>query len=221
MVLDLGLADMTGFELLARLQGLEQAKRVPVIIHSARDLTRDEERDLRRYAQSIIVKGVKSSERLLSEVTLFLHLVESKLDPAQQTGPRACVGGDAALAGKTMLIVDDDMRNVFSLSSLLADEGVVVIEAENGREALDRVRDNADIAVVLMDIMMPEMDGFEAMREIRKNPQHRSLPIIAMTAKAMQGDQQNCLDAGASDYIAKPIDTQKLLSLLRVWACRS
>ncbi len=221
MVLDLGLTDMTGFELLNHLQGLDQARRIPVIIHSARDLTRDEERDLRRYAQSIIVKGAKSPERLLSEVTLFLHLVESKLDPAQQKNMRSSMDSDTALAGKKMLIVDDDMRNVFSLTSLLTDNGIEVVEAENGREALSRLAEHADIHVVLMDIMMPEMDGFEAMREIRRNPLLRDLPVIAMTAKAMQGDHQKCLDAGASDYIAKPIDTQKLLSLLRVWACRS
>ena len=221
MVLDLGLSDMTGFELLDHLQGREHALRIPVIIHSARDLTRDEERDLRRYAQSIIVKGAKSPERLLSEVTLFLHLVERTLDPTQQKSVRSSMDSDRALAGKKMLIVDDDMRNVFSLTSLLTDYGIEVVEAENGLEALSRLAQNADIHVVLMDIMMPEMDGFEAMREIRKNPRYRDLPVIAMTAKAMQGDHQKCLDAGASDYIAKPIDTQKLLSLLRVWACRS
>jgi CheY-like chemotaxis protein/signal transduction histidine kinase len=220
MVLDLGLADMSGFEVLAQMQALEPTRRVPVIVHSGQDLTREQEHELHRYAESIIIKGAKSPERLLNEVTLFLHMLESQMDPEKRRMLRASLDREVALDGKKMLIVDDDMRNVYSLSSLLADKGIVVVEAANGREALARLAAHPDICLVLMDIMMPEMDGFEAMRRIRAAPAWRELPVIAMTAKVMKGDQQRCLDAGASDYIAKPIDADKLMTLLRVWANR-
>jgi CheY-like chemotaxis protein/signal transduction histidine kinase len=220
MVLDLGLADMSGFEVLAQMQALEQARRVPVIVHSGQDLTPEQESELHRYAESIIIKGAESPARLRTEVTLFLHMLESQMDPEKRAQLRATLDQEVALAGKKMLIVDDDMRNVYSLSSLLADKGIVVVEAANGREALASLAGHPDICLVLMDIMMPEMDGFEAMRRIRAEPAWRALPVIAMTAKVMQGDQQKCLAAGASDYIAKPIDTDKLMTLLRVWANR-
>ncbi|MBV6323346.1 response regulator [Duganella violaceipulchra] len=220
MVLDLGLADMSGFELLEHIQGMEQARRIPVIIHSGRDLTREQERQLQRYAERIIIKGAKSPERLLNEVTLFLHMVESKMEPSRQRMIRAAIDKEAMLDGKTVLIVDDDMRNIFSLTSLLSEKGMLVLEADNGREALLRLDQHPAVSVVLMDIMMPEMDGYEAMRRIRADRRYAALPIIAMTAKVMQGDQQKCLEAGASDYLAKPIDTDKLMSLLRVWTSR-
>ncbi len=217
MVLDLGLADMSGFELLEYIQNMEGARRIPVIIHSGRDLSHEDERKLRRYAESIIIKGAKSPERLLNEVTLFLHLVESNLHPNKQRMIRTAIDKEAMLEGRKVLLVDDDMRNIFSLSSVLAEKNMVVVEAENGREAIARLDEHQDIGIILMDIMMPEMDGYTAMREIRKNPRLVNIPIIAMTAKALRGDQEKCMAAGASDYISKPIEVDKLLSLIRVW----
>jgi CheY-like chemotaxis protein len=217
MVLDLGLSDMSGFDLLEYIQNMEGVRRIPVIIHSGRDLSHEDERRLRRYAESIIIKGAKSPERLLNEVTLFLHLVESNLHPNKQRMIRTAIDKEAMLEGRKVLLVDDDMRNIFSLSSVLAEKNMVVIEAENGKEALARLEQHDDIGIILMDIMMPEMDGYAAMREIRKNPRLMNIPIIAMTAKALRGDQEKCMAAGASDYIAKPIEVDKLLSLIRVW----
>ena len=217
MVLDLGLSDMSGFELLEQLQKMDAASRIPVVIHSGRDMSREDERKLRRFAESIIIKGAKSPERLLNEVSLFLHLVESKLQPGKQRMIRTAIDKEAMLEGKMVLLVDDDMRNVFSLSSVLAEKSMAVIEAENGIEALARLEQHPDVAIVLMDVMMPEMDGYTAMREIRRNPRFAALPIIAMTAKALKGDQEKCMAAGASDYISKPIDVDKLMSLIRVW----
>jgi len=217
LVLDLGLADMSGFELLERIQEMDDARRVPVIIHSGRELTAAEERRLRHFAESIIIKGAKSPERLLNEVTLFLHLVESNLHPNKQRMIRTALDKEAMLEGRKLLLVDDDMRNIFSLSSALAEKSINVVEAENGREALARLEEHPDVSLVLMDIMMPEMDGYTAMRHMRQDPRWSKLPIIAMTAKALKGDQEKCMAAGASDYIAKPIDVDKLLSLIRVW----
>ena len=217
IVLDLGLADMGAFELLEALKKLDSERRIPVIIHTGRELTHDDERRLHHYAESIIIKGAKSPERLLNEVTLFLHLIETSLDPGKQRMIRSAVDKEAMLEGKKILIVDDDMRNIFSLSSALAEKNIVIFEAENGREALKQLDEFPDINLVLMDLMMPEMDGYEAMRSIRKDSRFRSLPIIALTAKAMKGDREECLKAGASDYIPKPVDMEKLFSLLRVW----
>ncbi|MBT0665310.1 response regulator [Geobacter pelophilus] len=217
IVLDLGLADMSGFEVLEKIQSLDENRRIPVIIHSGQDLSHDAEMRLRHYAESIIIKGAKSPERLLNEVTLFLHLVESGIDPEKKRMIRAALDNEAMLEGKKVLIVDDDMRNIFSLSSVLMDKNMNVVEAENGKEALVRLNEHPDIDIVLMDVMMPEMDGFAATRAIRKDPRFTRLPIIALTAKAMKGDQEECLKAGASDYIPKPVDIDKLFSLLRVW----
>lgn len=217
IVLDLGLADMGAFELLEQLKQLDPERRIPVIIHSGRELTRDEEKRLHHYAESIIIKGAKSPERLLNEVTLFLHLIESSLKPDQQRMIRSALDKEAELAGKKILLVDDDMRNIFALTSALSEKEMVVIEAENGRQALQRLEEFPDIDLVLMDIMMPEMDGYEAMRAIRKDARFFNLPIIALTAKAMKGDREVCLQAGASDYIPKPVELDKLFSLLRVW----
>jgi CheY-like chemotaxis protein len=212
MVLDLGLPDMSGYEVLEALQADAALRHLPVVIHSAQDLSREQLRMLNRYARSVIIKGAHSPQRLLGEVQLFLHSVEQGGPAVQQEAQ--------ALAGSKILVVDDDMRNLFSLASLLGDRGVQVVEAENGLEALDKLATESGIDAVLMDIMMPQMDGYEAMRRIRADARFKDLPIIAMTAKAMPGDHQNCLEAGASDYLAKPIDTAQLLSLLRVWIRR-
>jgi len=217
IVLDLGLADMGAFELLEELKKLDPDRRIPVIIHTGRDLTHEDERRLHHYAESIIIKGAKSPERLLNEVTLFLHLVEASLDPGKQRMIRSALDKEAMLEGKKILIVDDDMRNIFSLSSALAEKNITIFEAENGREALKLLDEFPDIDLVLMDIMMPVMDGYTAMRTIRKDPRFHSLPIIALTAKAMKGDREECIKAGASDYIPKPVNMEKLFSLLRVW----
>ena len=229
LILDLGLSDMPGEELLRQLQGMDATRGLRVIIHTGRELRREEERALRQHANCIIVKGDKSSARLLDEVRLFLHALKTeapaklaaKSEPplARPSAPAAGapLNSDGSLAGKKLLLVDDDMRNVFSISSLLMGYGIDVVVAENGREALEALQMHADIGLVLMDIMMPEMDGFETMRRIRQDLQRLDLPIIAMTAKAMKGDQQQCLEAGASDYIAKPVDVERLISLLRVW----
>jgi CheY-like chemotaxis protein len=217
IVLDLGLADMSAFKLLEELKKLDPDRRIPVIIHTGRELTHEDEKRLHHYAESIIIKGAKSPERLLNEVTLFLHLVETSLDPLKQRMIRAAQDKEAMLAGKKVLIADDDMRNIFSLSCALAEKDIVIFEAENGVEALKRLDETPDIDLVLMDIMMPEMDGYEAMRRIRKDSRFKNLPIIALTAKAMKGDREESLTAGASDYIPKPVDMEKLFSLLRVW----
>ncbi|MFZ4855408.1 MAG: response regulator [Desulfuromonadaceae bacterium] len=217
IVLDLGLADMGAFELLDELKKFDPERRIPVIIHTGRELTHEDEKRLHHYAGSIIIKGAKSHERLLNEVTLFLHLVETSLDPDKQHMIRSTLDRETQLAGKKILIVDDDMRNIFSLSSVLSEKEIVIFEAENGCEALKQLDQFPDIDLVLMDIMMPEMDGYEAMRAIRKDSRFKALPIIALTAKAMKGDREECLKAGASDYIPKPVDVEKLFSLLRVW----
>ena len=188
-----------------------------MIIYTARSLTADEEQRLRRLSRCIIIKGARSPERLIEEVTLFLHQAESQLSTEKQNMLRVARDRDSALDGRRILLVEDDVRNIFSLTAVLEREGAVVIVARNGIEALSRLDRGPSIDLILMDIMMPEMDGFEAMREIRKRNASKSPPIIALTAKAMADDRQQCLAAGANDYIAKPIDVEKLLSLIRVW----
>jgi len=213
IVLDLGLADMSGFDLLEHIGTMEEQRRIPVIVHTGKVLSPEENLRLQRYAGTIIIKGAKSPERLLNEVTLFLHggtVPEEKV-------VRAIADSEAILAGKKVLLVDDDMRNVFSLSSVLSERGMRVIEAENGKAALKKLEEHPDVNLVLMDVMMPEMDGYEATGAIRRDPRFAELPIIALTAKAMKGDREACLKAGASDYITKPVDVERLLSLLRVW----
>ncbi|MDR3580482.1 MAG: response regulator [Oryzomonas sp.] len=217
IVLDLGLADMSGFNLLEHIRNLEQSRHIPVIIHTGQELSAEDTRRLQHYSESIIIKGAKSPERLLNEVTLFLHVMESRLPPHKQRMIRTSLDTETLLAGKKVLLVDDDMRNVFSLSSVLAEKGMLIVEAENGKVALAKLEEHPDVNIVLMDVMMPEMDGYEATRRIRKDLRFARLPIIALTAKAMKGDRQACLEAGASDYITKPVETDRLLSLLRVW----
>jgi CheY-like chemotaxis protein/anti-sigma regulatory factor (Ser/Thr protein kinase) len=225
MVLDLNLPDASGLDLLDRLSADEAVGFPPVIVYTGRDLAQDEEMRLRRYSKSIIVKGAKSPERLLDEVTLFLHQVVSDLPEPQQALIAKSLGRDAALDGRNILVVEDDIRNVYALTSIFEPHGTNVRIARNGREALDALDEaarglTAPVDLVLMDVMMPEMDGLTATREIRLKPWGKQLPIITLTAKAMARDQQDCLDAGANDYLAKPLDVDKLLSLARVWMPR-
>jgi CheY-like chemotaxis protein len=193
---------------------------LPIIIYTGRELSPPEETRLRKLAESIIVKDVKSPERLLDETALFLHRVERKLPEPKRRMLERLHNADAVFAGKKVLIVDDDVRNVFSLTSVLEDHGMVVEFVENGRDALARLQQRPDYDLVLMDIMMPEMDGFETTAAIRRDDRFKTLPIIALTAKAMKGDRERCIAAGASDYITKPVDTEQLLSLMRVWLYR-
>ncbi|WP_395748326.1 response regulator [Prosthecobacter sp.] len=224
MVLDLSLPGTSGFALLKELSENEAYPFPPVIIYTGRELTADEEQQLRRYSKAIIVKGVKSPERLLDEVALFLHQVVRELPPEQQRMIEKARSREAALEGRHVLMAEDDVRNIFALTSMLEPLGIKVSVARNGREALtaleDRQKSDHPIDLVLMDVMMPEMDGLEATRAIRKRPEWKKLPIIALTAKAMPSDQELCLAAGASDYLAKPLNVEKLLSLIRVWMPR-
>ncbi len=225
MVLDLTLPDASGFSLLETLTAEQDYSFPPVIIYTGRELSAEEEQRLRKYSKSIIIKGSKSPERLLDEVTLFLHQVVSELTTEQQRMLEKARSRESTLEGKRILVAEDDVRNIFALTSLLEPKGIHVQIARNGREALAALDQAAadpshHIDLVLMDIMMPEMNGLEAMREIRKNPKWQRLPIIALTAKAMKNDQEQCIQAGANDYLAKPLDVEKLLSLIRVWMPR-
>jgi CheY-like chemotaxis protein/signal transduction histidine kinase len=220
MVLDISLPDASGFELLETMAQGHQYAFPPVIIYTGRSLSDEEEQRLRRYSRSIIIKGARSPERLLDEVTLFLHQVEANLPADRRRMLQEARRRDAAFEGRRILVVEDDVRNIFALSSILEPLGARLEIARNGREALRVLDGTPGIEMVLMDIMMPEMDGYEAMREIRRREAFAKLPIIALTAKAMRDDKERCLEAGASDYIAKPIDVEQLLSLMRVWMPR-
>ncbi|CAK15966.1 response regulator [Pseudomonas entomophila] len=217
MIIDLKLPDMLGNELLKRMTAEDIRSFPPVIVYTGRNLTREEEADLLKYSRSIIIKGARSPERLLDEVTLFLHKVESQLSNERQRMLKTARSRDKVFEGRKILLVDDDVRNIFALTSALEHKGAIVEIGRNGREALECLEANDDIDLVLMDVMMPEMDGYEATRLIRQQPRWRKLPIIAVTAKAMKDDQQRCLQAGANDYLAKPIDLDRLFSLIRVW----
>jgi CheY-like chemotaxis protein len=216
-VLDLKLPDISGFDLLTEIQQDATISDVPIVVFTGRELTADDEAELRKKAKSIVLKGVRSPERLLDETSLFLHRVIGDLPPAKQRMLEMLHQTDEALDGKHVLVVDDDVRNIFALSSLLERRGMHVISASNGQEAINLIQKTPELALVLMDIMMPEMDGYETMRRIRAEPKYRRLPMIALTAKAMKGDRDKCLEAGASDYIAKPVDPEQLLQLLRIW----
>lgn len=217
LILDISLPDMTGYEILERMSQSQSLSHPPVIVYTGRDLSRDEELKLQKYSRSIILKGAKSPERLVSEVGLFLHQVESEMPVDRQKVLQELRNRERDLEGRHILLVDDDIRNIFALKNALEQRGSYVEVARNGLEAVSKVQTIPEIELVLMDIMMPEMDGFEAMREIRKDPKFKSLPIIAVTAKAMSDDKEKCLAEGANDYLSKPIDLQKLLSLIRVW----
>jgi len=220
IVLDLGLPDMTGFELIEQIKQEPALSRLPIIVYTGKELTRAEETELKRIADTIIIKDVRSPERLLDETALFLHRVQANLPQPQQKILERLHQTDPVVAGKRVLIVDDDVRNIFALTSMLERYQMEILYAENGRDALDNLQKNPNIDVVLMDVMMPEMDGYETMRAVRNISQFATLPIIALTAKAMKGDREKCIEAGASDYITKPVDSEQLLSLLRVWLYR-
>ena len=217
MVLDLKLPKMTGFALLEKVKTDERSQSLPVIVYTGTELTRREETKLKRYAETIVVKDARSPERLLDETSLFLHRVESKLPDSKRRMLEQLHNTDALFVGRKVLIVDDDVRNVFALTSALEANGMEVLFAENGREGIEALKKAGDVDLVLMDVMMPELDGYQTTQVIRKLPKFAKLPIIALTAKAMKGDRERSIAAGASDYITKPVDTDQLLSLMRVW----
>jgi CheY-like chemotaxis protein len=220
VVLDLRLPDTSGFALLEQIQSDPALTDVPVIVFTGKELSVEEENRLRTVAKSVVLKGVQSPERLLDEAALFLHRVVTDLPPEKQRMLQRLHQTDEALQGRKVLVVDDDVRNIFALSSVLERHGMHVVTANTGKKAIGILETSPDVAIVLMDIMMPEMDGYETMGVIRGMPEFKRLPILALTAKAMKGDREKCLQAGASDYIAKPVNTDQLLSLMRVWLHR-
>jgi CheY-like chemotaxis protein len=220
VVLDLRLPDMSGFEVLEKIRADDAIADVPVVVFTGRELSAEEDARLHTMARSIVVKGVESPERLLDETALFLHRVITDLPADKQRMLERLNSSDEDLVDRTVLLVDDDARNIFALSSVLERRGMKVLTATTGSEAIEFVTTNPDISIVLMDIMMPGMDGYQTMTAIREEPQFRRLPIIALTAKAMKGDREKCLEAGASDYLAKPVNTEQLLSALRMWLHR-
>jgi HAMP domain-containing protein/CheY-like chemotaxis protein/signal transduction histidine kinase len=220
VVLDLRLPDMSGFDIMAAMRGDPLLAEIPVVVFTGRELTADEETRLHAIARSVVVKGVESPERLLDETALFLHRLVSKLPPEKQRMLERLHSSDDDLVGRSVLLVDDDARNIFALSSVLERRGMQVLTATTGKEAISILQSRPEIAIALMDIMMPEMDGYQTMQEIRRDAQLRRLPIIALTAKAMKGDREKCVAAGASDYLAKPVNTEQLLASLRMWLHR-
>ena len=212
MVLDLKLPDMTGFEILERMRDDETLSGIPVIVFTGRELSAEEDAQLHAMARSVVVKGVESPERLLDETALFLHSIIAELPPEKRQMLDRLHSSDEDLVNKTVLLVDDDSRNIFALSSVLERRGMLVLTATTGREAVNLLSQNSEVAIVLMDIMMPEMDGYQTMQAIREKAKWRKLPIVALTAKAMKGDREKCLEAGASDYLAKPVNTEQLLA---------
>jgi CheY-like chemotaxis protein len=220
VVLDLRLPDMSGFEILDEMRRDSTLVDIPVVVFTGKELSADEDLQLHSMARSIVVKGVESPERLLDETALFLHRVVTDLPPDKQRMLEVLHSSDEDLVGRTVLLVDDDARNIFALSSVLERRGMKVLTATTGNEAIELMSSTTDLAIVLMDIMMPEMDGYQTIEKIRENPRYRRLPIVALTAKAMKGDREKCLEAGASDYLAKPVNTDQLLSALRMWLHR-
>jgi CheY-like chemotaxis protein len=220
VVLDLRLPDMTGFALLERLHAEPALADMPVVVFTGKELTATEQVQLRSMAKSVVLKDVESPERLLHETALFLHRVIADLPKEKQAMLERIHGSNEVLRGRKVLVVDDDARNIFALASLLENQEMEVITATSGCMALEIVARTPDLSIVLMDIMMPDMDGYETIRNIREEPRFSTLPILALTAKAMAGDREKCLDAGASDYISKPVNTDQLLSLMRVWLFR-
>ena len=220
MILDIGAAKGNQYQIIESIKAYEGLENLPIIIFTGHNLTQSEELKIKQYADSIVVKTAHSYQRILDEVGLFLHLVEEK--SSSETIKNKVLGSlTEVLSGKKILITDDDVRNIFSLTKALEKYKVEVVLAMDGKQALERMKENPDIDVVLMDMMMPEMNGYETIREIRKTPMFTRLPIIAITAKSMIGDREKCIAAGASDYISKPVDIDQLVSLLRVWLYES
>ncbi len=220
IILDVRLADMNGLDLLDRIKENPQWNELPVVVNTAEDLTQADLGRVMKYAHPVVIKTKKSNERLLDEVKLFLKKIQPKLrepEASKESFSNGVVHAERLFVGKKLLLADDDMRNIFALSAVLEDAGFSIEIATNGREAIDKLEDNPEIELILMDVMMPEMDGIEATRRIRQVPRWANIPIIAVTAKAMQGDREQCLEAGANDYISKPVDVDKLLSLIKVW----
>jgi CheY-like chemotaxis protein len=211
---------MSGFELLDEVKKDSRLRELPIVVFTGRELSEQEEFALRKSAKSIVLKGVRSPERLLDETALFLHRVVGELPPGKQRMLERLHSSDEDLQRRTVLLVDDDARNIFALSSVLERRGMEVLTATTGNEAIGILSARGDVAIVLMDIMMPGMDGYETIQAIRNIPDFRRLPILALTAKAMKGDREKCLEAGASDYLAKPVNIQQLLSALRMWLHR-
>ncbi len=220
VIVDLGLPDMTGFDLLEKIKGNDKLIKIPIIVYTGKDLSKDENSRLMKFANTVVLKTADSQERLLDETMLFLHRVESRLPKEKQNIIRRLHKTDEVLKNKKVLVVDDDIRNIYSLTNVLEEEGMNCIIAENGKAAIKLLKENPSVEIILMDVMMPEMDGYEATKEIRSIGKFEKLPIIALTAKAMKGDREKCLEAGMSDYVAKPVNIEQLLSLMRVWLYR-
>jgi CheY-like chemotaxis protein len=219
-VVSIDLSDTKGFDLIDEIREAMQLTDLPLVLYSNRSLSKKEETHVKRLTQTTPLKDVRSTERLLDEVSLFLHRPITALPPEKRKMLEDLHKASTTLAGKKVLVVDDDIRNIFAMTSILEPHQMNILSAETGKSAIEQLQSTPDIDVVLMDIMMPDMDGYDTMRAIRKLAKYRSLPIIALTAKAMKGDREKCIEAGASDYIAKPVDTEQLLSLLRVWLYR-
>jgi CheY-like chemotaxis protein len=216
-VLDLGLPDMPGLTLIETIKKDLGLDNLPIVVYTGRDLTPEEEIELKRGTEAIIVKSVRSMEHLLDETALFLHRVEANLPQQKRQMLTQAQQTDPIFAGKKVLVIDDDIRNIFAITSVLERHKMEVSYAENGRKGIELLKATPGVDAVLMDVMMPEMDGYETTREIRSMPKFANLPIIALTAKAMKGDREKCIEAGASEYIPKPVDPDQLMSLLRVW----
>ncbi len=217
MILDLGLPDISGVDFLTRMKEDDSIVEIPIIVYTGKELTHKEEAIINEYAEKIIIKGVKSAEKLIDETTLFLHRIEDNLPEEKRKMIRMLHDRESVFNGKKVLVVDDDMRNVYAITNVLEEKGLEVLAAKDGRDGLKRLEEHPEINLVLMDIMMPEMNGYEAMQAIRKQGCFKNLPIIALTAKAMKGDRNKCIEAGANDYLSKPVEIDKLLSMLRVW----
>jgi CheY-like chemotaxis protein len=211
---------MSGFELLQEVHADPKLATTPIVVFTGKELTAEDQFQLKSMAKSIVLKDVQSPERLLDETALFLHRVVTDLPSEKQAMLQRLHGSNAILRGRKVLVVDDDARNIFALTSLLENQDMEVLSATNGRSAIQIIEGTPELSLVLMDIMMPDMDGYETIRKIRQNSRFGTLPILALTAKAMKGDREKCLEAGASDYIAKPVNTDELLSLMRVWLFR-
>ncbi|URD71144.1 response regulator [Leptospira borgpetersenii] len=220
IVLDIGLPDMSGFDLIREMEKIKEKQIPPIIIYTGGELTKEESKELQEYSESIIIKGIKSEERLLDETALVLHRMINNLPESKQNIINRLYDKDSVFFQKRIMLVDDDMRNVFALSKILSEKGMEVLKAENGNNALELLSKSENVDMILMDVMMPEMDGYEAMRRIRSNLKYKDTVIIALTAKAMNDDRQKCIDAGANDYISKPVDVERLFSLMRVWLSR-